>query len=105
MSDENKNNAVGAILTLIVIGAGGWYYFGGGLEKQAVKSMRQIEQQVAEDAVDHYEIAKRSGNQTDAYVQAGIVAASYLQANDEYNYKKWKRIQASEAARADLTTR
>jgi len=30
-------------------------------------------------------------------VQAGIVAAAYLQAQDEVNYKKWKNIQEQEA--------
>jgi hypothetical protein len=48
---------------------------------------------VAEDQQKAFEIAKNSGNMTDAYVQAGIVAAAYLQAKDDVNYNKWKEIE------------
>ena len=102
MSDKNQNNPVGAIVGFVMVGAIVWFYFGGGLERKVQKDMRQIEQQVAADVVQQYEIAKRSGNAIDAYVHASLVAAAYLQAKDEPNYQKWKTIEAEEAVLAKM---
>ena len=103
MSDEKKpTNPLAGIIGLVVVVAGIWFWFGGGLEQQAQKEMNRIEQQVAADAVKQYEIAKRSGSAMDAYVHAGLVAAAYLQAKDEANYQKWKRIEEEEGRRAGM---
>jgi hypothetical protein len=75
-----------------------------GLERQAQNEMGRIEQQVAEDAVKQYDIAKRSGSAIDAYLHAGLVSAAYLQAKDESNYQKWKKIEAEEARHAGVPT-
>ena len=105
MSEEKKDaNPVAALLGLAVLGVGIWFYFGGGLEHQAQKEMGRIQQQVAEDSVKQYDIAKRGGTAIDAYVHAGFVAAAYLQAKDESNYQKWKKIEAEEARRAGVPT-
>ena len=80
------------VVFLVLMG----YLFGGGVEKQAQNELEKIENQVALDAEKQYEIAKKNGSTMDAYVQAGMVAASYLQANDEENYKKWKDIESKE---------
>jgi len=79
-----------------------WFYFGGGLEKQAERDMDKIYSDVAADAVAQYYIAKRNGNPIDAYVQAGLVCAAYLQAGDESSYKRWKEIQRQDAEAAGL---
>lgn len=55
-------------------------------------SMEDVKKQVALDAETQYEIAERNGNRTDKCVQAGFVAAAYLQAQDERNYARWKQI-------------
>lgn len=68
----------------------------------AEKQMDNIENKVAEDAVKQYEIAKQNGSKMDAYVQAGMVCAAYLQANDQENYKKWKEIERQEAKAAGI---
>lgn len=78
------------------------FAFGGGSDTLVEHQMQKIENQVAADAVKQYEIAKRNGNAMDAYVQASLVCASYLQANDEENYKKWKAIEAQDAKLAGL---
>ena len=99
---------------LIIAGAAAWYFLGGGADKQVAREMDKIEDQaaiemdrienqVAEDAVRQYEIAKRNGSAIDASVAAGFVAAAYLQAEDEANYKRWKGIEEQESARAGLT--
>lgn len=38
----------------------------------------------------------------DAYVQAGLVAAAYLQIKDEVNYEKWKEIETQLAKKIGL---
>ena len=95
----NKRKGIFGVVVLVIII---WFYFGGGLEHQAAKQMQTIEKQVAEDAIKQYEIAKSSGNAMDTYVHAGMVAASYLQAKDEVNYKKWKEIEKKEAKNAGI---
>jgi hypothetical protein len=72
------------------------------IEERAQAGLSRIKQQVAEDTVKQYEIAKRNGSAIDAYVHAGLVAAAYLQAHDESNYQKWKEIEASEAVTAGI---
>lgn len=100
--NETKNGLGSGIIGLCIAAASAWYFFGGGLEKQAAKDMQRIETQVATDAVKEYDIAKRNGSAMDAYVQASFVAAAFLQANDEYSYKKWKAIEEQEALRAGM---
>jgi len=89
---------IGVIVFIGLIG----YFFGGGIEKQAQNQQHEVENQVALDAEKQYEIAKKNGKAIDAYVQAGLVAAAYLQANDEVNYKKWKDIESKEAKNAGV---
>jgi hypothetical protein len=79
-----------------------WFYLGGGLQKQAAKDMRNIERQVADDSVKQYEIAKTSGSAVDRCVQAGIVAAAYLQAKDDAEYKHWKQTEGSDCESAGV---
>jgi hypothetical protein len=64
--------------------------------------MQAIENKVAEDAVKQYEIAKREGDKMQIYIQASLVAAAYLQANDEPNYRKWKAIERKAGNAAGL---
>jgi hypothetical protein len=99
-----KNSVAGVIVGIIVAIVLAWYFLGGGLNKQAARDMQKIENQVATDAVKQYEIAKTNGSAMDAYVQAGLVCASFLQAKDEENYKKWKAIEKQEAVRAGMPT-
>ena len=92
MSGNKMKNVQMLIVFLVALGLF-WYFYGGGLEKQTAKEIKRIEKQVAQDAIKQYRIAKRHGSAIDAYVQAGIVAAAFLQAKDEANYKKWKKIE------------
>jgi hypothetical protein len=92
MSEDQKSNPAGAIVSLVMLIALGWYFFGGGLENK-----------VASDAEAEYRIAKRNGTAMDACVHAGFVAAAYLQAKDETDYRQWKTIEASDCAAAGLS--
>jgi hypothetical protein len=84
------------------VGAGIWYFYGGGLEKQAAKDMRRIENEVAADAVREYNIAKEKGDPMDACVHAGLVAAAYLLENDSGNYELWKATDRVDCEKAGL---
>lgn len=91
-------NALGA---LVFIGVLIWL-FGGGLDWQAGETMKKIQNNVAADAVAEYGIAQRNGNNIDQCVQAGIVAAAYLQANDEKNYAHWKGMRDRDCGEAGI---
>lgn len=93
---------IGVSLILLAIAGSIWFYVARGIERQATTALGKIKQEVAEDAVRQYNIAKRSGKAIDAYVHAGLVCAAYLQAEDEANYQKWKKIEAEEARRAGV---
>jgi hypothetical protein len=64
--------------------------------------MDEIENQVAEDAVEQYQIAKRQGDTMQTCVQAGLVSAAYLQATNESEYNRWKAIEKANCASAGL---
>lgn len=91
-----------AIVSLLVVGGLLWFFFGGGLEKQTDKDLQKIENQVASDQVTQYNIAKGQGNQIQICVQAGMVSAAYLQANDTSNYNQWKAIEESDCRAAGI---
>ena len=104
MSGEKKKHPVlTGIVTIAILVIAGSYFFGGGVEKQAVKSTESLYSSVAAQQEESYRIAKENGSAIDAYVQAGIVAAGYLQAKDEVNYKKWKSIEKEEAKLAGVS--
>lgn len=99
---EEKSNAFQAIWGVVVAVGVGWYFLGGGLEKQAAKDLQGIHNQVAADSVKQYEIAKRNGSAMDVCVQAGFVTAAYLQAKDESNYRIWKITEDADCTRAGI---
>ena len=68
-----------------------WFFIGGGIENK-----------VAKDAEAQYSIADRNGTAIDRCVHAGIVAAAYLQAQDEKNYQIWKSRESSDCSIAGV---
>lgn len=68
----------------------------------AEQLMRDIENKVARDSVEQYEIAKRQGDPMMVCVQAGMVSAAWLQAKNEAEYKKWKDIEKDDCKKAGL---
>lgn len=48
---------------------------------------------VAEDAESQYFMVQKSGSLIDRCVQAGLVAAAWLQAQDSGKYDKWKDVE------------
>jgi hypothetical protein len=72
------------------------------LEERRDSMMANINQKVASDAVARYRIAARQGDKIQICVQAGMVAAAYLQAQDEHEYTSWKGIQKADCAKAGM---
>ncbi|WP_157817635.1 zinc-ribbon domain-containing protein [Candidatus Thiodictyon syntrophicum] len=99
---NEAQSSLSAVVGLIVFGGLLWFFFGGGLEKQAAKDLKQIESQVAWDQVTQYNIAKRQGDPIQICVQAGMVSAAYLQANDSFNYNQWKATEKSDCRAAGM---
>lgn len=94
----------GQVFLYLAAGIGLWWWWaGGGLEKQAAHEMSKIEDQVAADSVNQYNIAKRQGDAMQICVQAGLVSAAYLQAKDEFNYQQWKSTEAADCERAGIS--
>lgn len=57
---------------------------------------------VSEDMVAQYEIAKKQGDKMQTCVQAGMVSAAYLQAQDEAKYNEWKAIEKTDCKAAGI---
>lgn len=70
--------------------------------KNHARPLNVIENKVADDTVEQYNIVKRQGDKIQICVQAGIVAAAYLQAKDEKNYSKWQSIKKSDCRAAGI---
>lgn len=60
----------------------------------------RVQRQTAEQVRQHYFIVASSGTPMDVCVQAGIVAAAYLQANDQDNYSLWVQTREDDCNRA-----
>lgn len=69
----------------------------------ADKMMNDIENQVAIDSVEQYEIAKKQGDPIMTCVQAGMVSAAYLQAKDETKYNEWKSVERTDCEAAGIS--
>ncbi len=101
--------SVGYVLLGFIVGvgliwwlSGSWRFSGGGLglEPYAAKEMQRFENQVAADAITRYGVAKHQGDAVQICKQAGLVCAAYLQAKDEPNYQRWKKIEKDDCGRA-----
>jgi hypothetical protein len=68
-----------------------------------IPTMDDITAKVAADAVVQYEMTQRNGGTPiDLCVQAGLVSASYLQAKNEPEFKKWKATEKANCAAAGM---
>lgn len=64
--------------------------------------LASIHDKVARDAVAQYQIAAQSGAPMDRCVQAGLVAAAFLQAQDQASYAQWKDTERRDCKAAGL---
>lgn len=73
-----------------------------GCDAMVKSEMASIEKQVASDSVKSYNLSVKGGDKMEICSQASMVVASYLQAKDEKNYLKWKKIEKRDCANAGL---
>jgi hypothetical protein len=66
---------------------------------QVSSTMDDIHDQVIRDAEREYQMASSSGNNIDRCVQAGMVAAAYLQAHRQPSYQSWKMREEMDCRR------
>lgn len=100
MSSRNLKKT--EIIGLSLLAAGGfWYYFFARLElyeNAAQNAIQTAYEQAEANAVAQYSIAKRNGDAADICAHAPLVAATYLQAQDERNYRTWKQTRQADCA-------
>lgn len=105
MNKEEKSfsfkRVLGVLVLVLVIGAT-FIFINISSDTSTSTSMQKIEDQVATDAVNQYNIAKKSSDPIQICVQAGLVAAAYLQAKDESNYLAWKETEKADCKRAGM---
>lgn len=67
------------------------------VDKQAMKEMEKDEKKIvnkmAEDDIQRFEMAKKSGDKMEICVTATAVVQTYLIGKDEPNYLKWKKTE------------
>lgn len=106
MAENAKANGhlPGSTVLVVLLGVGAWIWWmaGSPAGSSANPVMRSVHHQLQQDAEKQYGIVSRGGDKIALCVQAGLVAASYLQANDEAGYRKWQAIEKADCARAGI---
>jgi hypothetical protein len=91
MAQSDGKKTFWGFVFLIAFGWAAWFFVGG-----------DVESGVAYDAIEQYNIAKRTGVAMDACVHAGIVRVAFLKAKDEANYQKWKIAERRDCRSAGM---
>jgi len=86
----------------LLIGAA-WFFLDGGWDNLTQGTLSGIQDQVARDSLAQYDIATAQGDKMQICVQAGLVAAAYLQAQDSQNYNIWKGREQLDCAAAGIS--
>ena len=61
-----------------------------------------VEDMVASDLEEKYNLASKSGDKIGLCVHAGMVSAGYLQAKNESKYLEWKDVEKRDCAAAGI---
>lgn len=69
-----------------------------GCEKAVDAQISMIHDEISDDLVKQYEMARRQGDQIAICIQAGKVSTAYLQAKNEVKYNEWKAIEKADCA-------
>ena len=89
---KKKPSVFQSLAFLVIVGGAAYYFLGGGLQEG-----------VASDLEKQYNIAAKGGDKMSICIQAQLVAAGYLQAENQVKYLEWQKIQKSDCAAAGLT--
>ena len=91
-----------AILFFLAALFAAWWQFGGGAvnHPDLFGLMPGYRNKGADDAMAQYNLAKQQGDKAKVCEQAGVVAAAFLQAQDQNGYNQWKAIEAVDCSAA-----
>jgi hypothetical protein len=65
-------------------------------------ALQGIQNDVAIDFEEQYQMARRSGSEIDICMRAGLVAEGYLQARNEEKYNQWRNVQRRDCQAAGI---
>jgi hypothetical protein len=105
MAEKNDMSGAQAALTLIGLVLFAWFFLGRSVGQPAAEAPEQAESRAIDEAVNKYQIAKRSGNPIDACTTAGLVTAAYQRAKDEAGYAAWKKTESADCGALGLPDR
>lgn len=91
--ENNNMKIISGIVSVVIVIFSAYFYFGGG-----------VEQSVAQDSIEQYEMCIRNNDHIGASVQAGVAAAAFMQAGDDAGYRKWNAIEKEEMDKATKET-
>lgn len=104
MAGKNEMSGTQALLTLVGLCLFAWVFLGGAPRPPAAGE-EQGSNSAADEAVNKYQTAKRSGNPIDACTTAGMVTTAYRQAQDDARYAAWKKTESAECGALGLPDR
>lgn len=87
-TEKMKRDGIKSLLTLVCIGVGVWWFYGGGGENSFLK-----------DELRKYDFAVANGQHDDASGHAVIIAQIYADKGDSENYRRWKDVADQEIRR------
>ncbi|MEM9806616.1 MAG: hypothetical protein AAF959_15185 [Cyanobacteria bacterium P01_D01_bin.56] len=90
------------VLGMLVLGSLAAFWLFGGLNWFSGRQLDSIQIQVAEDMEAQYRLMGSESTEIDKCVQAGVVAAAWLQAQDQVEYQNWKLIENGHCEAAGL---
>lgn len=91
-----------SLVALLMLGGLIAFFFFGGWDWWTGKQAGDLYVKTAEDLEAQYRLMGAESSEMDKCVQAGIVAAAWLQAQDQIEYKNWKLIEDGHCESAGL---
>jgi hypothetical protein len=103
--DKKKSKGQGLleVTALIVVATAVIYLSGSSQQTQAANNNEKIADQRVVDQIKKFQMAGQGGNVMEICARAEIIAAAFLQANDELNYKHWKEVERVDCQVANMS--
>ncbi len=89
----SKNHTWLKIIAFLIIAPIIWFVVAAPDSPLVSANMQSIHDKVVTDALAQFDIVKESGSAVDKCVQAGMVKAALLQAQDAKGYASWTQLE------------
>lgn len=94
LNKKSNHLSISTVIFYLLVASGVFYFqASGGLDAITASNLNQINQKVALDAAQQFNIAQKTASSPELCAQAGLVEAAFLQAKDAANYQKWQSIK------------